>query len=386
MISRTHCLEMFGQIEKALCTYRELLVARPTVVNLQYRYVECLLRLGKLDEADIASGRAINFSSSAPLLLQAARIAIKRNDIGKARAAINHAIPSLTTLSDLNRMFFVVPAAFEGWERTALWIELERKVRSLAAEMKLPSSAERVLTLRIKLALRDYEGFLFHFGHAEPLGDNLLKRQLYYIADALTAKCFPDFTAAKVFGIGLSKTGTTSLARALELLGLYTAHYCNNVTREILSVDDAVFFDALLDTPICASFEMLYFMFPNSKFVYTIRDLDSWVISLTNHYQRKHKSNWFDHIKDLMVTRGASTFGSRRAQVNAALFHHHEDARAAYLAFDNRVRQFFKTHDQTRILEMNICRGDGWDKLCEFLNREVPSVPFPRENIAPRGE
>ena len=30
---------------------------------------------------------------------------------------------------------------------------------------------------------------------------------------------------------------------------------------------------------------------------------------------------------------------------------------------------------------MNICAGDGWERLCEFLDVPVPDVPFPRENV-----
>jgi hypothetical protein len=30
---------------------------------------------------------------------------------------------------------------------------------------------------------------------------------------------------------------------------------------------------------------------------------------------------------------------------------------------------------------MNICDGEGWEKLCSFLNKPIPDVPFPKENI-----
>ncbi|HEV8715109.1 MAG TPA: sulfotransferase [Candidatus Binatia bacterium] len=32
---------------------------------------------------------------------------------------------------------------------------------------------------------------------------------------------------SKIFGLGLSRTGTTSLTEALEILGFSTIHYCS---------------------------------------------------------------------------------------------------------------------------------------------------------------
>jgi hypothetical protein len=29
---------------------------------------------------------------------------------------------------------------------------------------------------------------------------------------------------------------------------------------------------------------------------------------------------------------------------------------------------------------MNICAGDGWDKLCPFLGKTAPNAPFPCTN------
>ena len=59
----------------------------------------------------------------------------------------------------------------------------------------------------------------------------------------------------KVFGIGLSKTGTTSLAHALEILGYRTKDYpgVTNYVPGALSTLDPVVVDtddALTDTPI----------------------------------------------------------------------------------------------------------------------------------------
>jgi len=33
-----------------------------------------------------------------------------------------------------------------------------------------------------------------------------------------------------------------------------------------------------------------------------------------------------------------------------------------------------------KLLVINIFDGDGWDKICSFLNEPIPNVPFPHQN------
>ena len=43
------------------------------------------------------------------------------------------------------------------------------------------------------------------------------------------------------------------------------------------------------------------------------------------------------------------------------------------------IRNFFSDKPD-QFLEMNICNGDGWDKLCKFLNLQKPNTKFPHYN------
>jgi hypothetical protein len=36
---------------------------------------------------------------------------------------------------------------------------------------------------------------------------------------------------------------------------------------------------------------------------------------------------------------------------------------------------------KSKLLVMDITKGDGWDKLCNFLNKSIPNKPFPHKNI-----
>ena len=89
----------------------------------------------------------------------------------------------------------------------------------------------------------------------------------------------------KVFGIGLGRTGTTSLHHALLHLGYSSAHWQNRSTRLLLDYEDYYAFDAATDITVSANFEALFFAFSRAKFIYTIRSLYSWVKSVSAHYE-----------------------------------------------------------------------------------------------------
>ena len=76
----------------------------------------------------------------------------------------------------------------------------------------------------------------------------------------------------KIFGIGLSRTGTTSLTLALSELGLHAYHFPRG--REVI---DSV--DAATDTPVAAWYQDLDAAYPDSKFILTLRHRPEWLDS-----------------------------------------------------------------------------------------------------------
>ncbi|NMD51685.1 sulfotransferase family protein [Shewanella sp. DNRA4] len=77
----------------------------------------------------------------------------------------------------------------------------------------------------------------------------------------------------KVIFIGLPRTGTTSVSVALLEQGLKVAH---------MAFTKAAFMqaDAISDAPCFSDFKQLDELFPEAKFVYLDRELDSWVPSM----------------------------------------------------------------------------------------------------------
>ena len=52
---------------------------------------------------------------------------------------------------------------------------------------------------------------------------------------------------------------------------------------------------------------------------------------------------------------------------------------AAYHRHHENVRRYFKNRPAD-LLEMNIVDGEGWGKLCPFLELPIPAEPFPHAN------
>ncbi|MBU1849695.1 MAG: sulfotransferase family protein [Nanoarchaeota archaeon] len=194
---------------------------------------------------------------------------------------------------------------------------------------------------------------------------------------------------SKIFCIGLNKTGTTSLHEAFKVLGLKSVHWQTDEdgpipppqekdTQIIISnnylagknlLTGIENFDAYSDWSFYATnhlFTLLDKQCPGSKFILHTRDLKSWLKSR------------FDHVKRVKIRKerlekdpNDPWYSINERACQEEYYQHHKNV-LAY--FKNRP------HD---LLIMNICKGDGWEKLCPFLKREVPNIPFPRVNRKP---
>jgi hypothetical protein len=178
----------------------------------------------------------------------------------------------------------------------------------------------------------------------------------------------------KIFCIGLSKTGTTSLARALEILGYRTRDYIG-VTRyasgDLSSIDlseiDAS--DAFTDTPIPSFYRELDKKYPGSKFILTTRNMDDWLRSCAKQFTSRIVSKQNDATRQLHT----DLYGC---------FEFDADKYASgYTRFVEGVQDYFRDRPQD-LLVTDICGGETWDELCAFLGKAVPESPFPVTNVS----
>ncbi len=171
----------------------------------------------------------------------------------------------------------------------------------------------------------------------------------------------------KVFCIGFHKTGTSSLAYALEELGYRVTgpngvndpDIAKNVTKMVRKLVRR--YDAFQDNPWPVLYRELDVEYPGSKFILTKRDPDAWIKSQVGHFGAKETPmrKWIYGV--------GSPLG-------------HEDIYIKRYVDHNRdVEEYFSERPDDLLL-MELSSGDGWEKLCAFLDKQIPSVPFPHAN------
>lgn len=173
----------------------------------------------------------------------------------------------------------------------------------------------------------------------------------------------------KVFGIGFHKTGTTSLAHALTTLG-YTVAGPNGLNdpdiasnAHTLAYAIAERFDAFQDNPWPVLYREMDKRYPGSKFILTLRPTDAWIQSQVKHF-------------------GETTSPMREWIYGAGCPKGNEDVYIARYERHNREVLDYFSQRPDHLLVFHLSAGTGWDEICAFLGKPVPSVPFPHSNRA----
>lgn len=176
----------------------------------------------------------------------------------------------------------------------------------------------------------------------------------------------------KIFGVGLNKTGTSSLKVALEALG-YKVAGPNKALHRALAAGDREMLravvdahDAFEDMPYPLFFETLHDLYgTDAKFILTVRKSpEVWFRSIQNHARNQEP-----------FSRGAQVYGFYRPFGRQAQY------TASYEGHNAKVRAYFAAAArQDRFLELCFDTGDGWAELCPFLGHAVPDTPFPHAN------
>lgn len=174
----------------------------------------------------------------------------------------------------------------------------------------------------------------------------------------------------KVVGIGLSKTGTSTLKHMLTALGYRVCgprkDLLGRVRRgELAAVDDVLeSYDGFEDWPWPLTYQHVMERYgPKAKFILTVRATsDKWLASVTAHGLRT------DVTKSMRLTYGYYRPFGREGEFRSLYERHNEAA-----------RRFFSRYPG-QFMEYCLDNGDGWEKLCHFLDEPVPALPVPHAN------
>ena len=198
----------------------------------------------------------------------------------------------------------------------------------------------------------------------------------------------------RALGIGLSKTGTTTLSEAFGILGLKCLDYDSKRLNEILAgrdldpdfriYDDV---DAATDIPTALFYEELLLAYPGCKAILTIRDPDAWYRSVVSHYNERFPIRR-PSLKDRLLAQFKIGAGKSEIRYHEFRTNMRNLVFGSVHASEFLYKKRFIEHNllaqlripADRLLVMDITAGDGWDKLCPFLDLPVPTTPFPFRN------
>ena len=185
----------------------------------------------------------------------------------------------------------------------------------------------------------------------------------------------------KIFCIGFYKTGTTTLYDALRALGYHTVN--GDTPGSYPGADDGAtlikqidagdyrlptfdMFDAFSDNPYFRIWRQVYDLFPDAKYILTVRDEDRWIESCVRFYRHRR-------IRPMRVWMFGPHANPARSSESRQVW------LDAYRAHNAAVREFFASRPH-QYFEFDPTREGGWDRLCAFLGAPVPSRPWPHAN------
>lgn len=188
----------------------------------------------------------------------------------------------------------------------------------------------------------------------------------------------------RIFGLGLSRTGTRSLTAALQIIGYNVTHYpidqrtFDQLAAADYRLDILDVFDGLTDITAAPFFAQLDRAWPGSKFILTTRDRDAWLKSCARHWSGRpafgpeETPAQRSHMQIRRLLR-AATYGCYDFNAERFAWAYDQHVRAVRAYFADRPGD---------LLEIDVTSGAGWDALCAFLGCAVPPQPFPHKGAS----
>lgn len=174
----------------------------------------------------------------------------------------------------------------------------------------------------------------------------------------------------KVIGVGLNKTGTSTLKTCMYQWGFKHISYDLDAFKAYRNKDWKYLWkitdvhDSFENWPWALMYEQMYEWYPDAKFLLTVRkDAETWFKSLSNHGKRMGPLvDYEQYIYGYAIP---------------------DDNQAAHLRFyqeHNAAVEAFFTDKPGQLMKLCWENGDGWPQLGRFLNLAPPATEFPHAN------
>lgn len=204
----------------------------------------------------------------------------------------------------------------------------------------------------------------------------------------------------KIVGAGYGRTGTKSLQVALETLGYGKCYHMEELFRNPQGVSHwknamngrevnwkKLFtgYQSIVDFPGSMYYKQLSEYYPEAKIILGLRDPESW-------YKSAYETIYsFDPGLSFKLNLGLQAIYKKKARNLLQVFQLNdksiwkqyfegkfEDKNYAVRKYTDHIEEVKKEIAPDRLL-LHDAR-DGWKPLCEFLDKEIPSKPYPKRN------
>ena len=202
---------------------------------------------------------------------------------------------------------------------------------------------------------------------------------------------------AKIFCIGLNKTGTTSLEKALESFGYQMG---DQTKAEFLLKDwhqrnfNAIIkfckkAEAFQDIPFSLPYTYMFLdqYFKDAKFILTVRDSsDQWYNSITKYHAKlwskdKITTPTEEELKSANYRYRGWAYEAIKYMFNTTNKNLY-DKESLIKYYDNhnyQVQRYFESFPE-KLLVINVSKPEDYQALCNFLDKTPQGNNFPWEN------
>ena len=195
----------------------------------------------------------------------------------------------------------------------------------------------------------------------------------------------------KIIGIGFNKTGTTTLREIFNILNIkpycpidrkLSEYYYNGEENKIY--DYAKKYKCFADYPwfFPDVYKKMDKYYKESQFILTIRKEEKWFDSIVRFYGNSTsifkgniKTGQKGVNKDAMQKYHLQMFGNDAPTITEAK----EKYIKVYNNHNDNIKKYFK-NKKNKLLIMDFEEGDGWEKICDFLECTIPNISFPHKN------
>jgi hypothetical protein len=193
-------------------------------------------------------------------------------------------------------------------------------------------------------------------------------------------------TMLEIIGAGFGRTGTHSLALALDKLGFgpcYTIQEVANNHDHTQFWNNAMngkkvdwyhlfsSYKSCVEWPSVFFFQELAYRFPQAKFILTLREPETWYESASKTIFEALELSAFN--PDPKKRENSNM--NRRLILECTFEGRHHDREFATEVYRKHIQRVIDFIPGERLLQFDV--RDGWEPLCKFFQKPIPQEPFP---------